>query len=293
MIFMEEKEMKTCLFVEGGGMKCAYSAGVLDAFLDEHLNFDYAVGVSAGAANIVSFLGGQRDRNRRFYVNYVDDPRYISMRSFLKTGNYFGLQYIYGDMTEEGGTDPADYEKWTSNPTEFYFPATDGKSGKPHFFTSKDCGPHDYRPIMATCALPVISKPIEINGHYYFDGGVSASIPVEKMEKDGCDRIIAVMSKPRDFVMEPQGNRLAYTAALKHKFPKIVDLLNHRHEEYNREKEELLRLEREGKAYLFCPSGKVSMTTYTKDPAKNQMLYEEGLAHGREKMDEVKAFLSK
>ncbi|MDD6352029.1 MAG: patatin-like phospholipase family protein, partial [Lachnospiraceae bacterium] len=43
--------MKTCLFVEGGGMKCAYSAGVLDAFLDEHLNFDYAVGVSAGAAN--------------------------------------------------------------------------------------------------------------------------------------------------------------------------------------------------------------------------------------------------
>ena len=48
--------MKTGLIVEGGGMKCAYSAGVLDAFLDENITFDYCIGVSAGAANSASFL---------------------------------------------------------------------------------------------------------------------------------------------------------------------------------------------------------------------------------------------
>ena len=73
--------MKTGLIVEGGGMKCAYSAGVLDVFLDENITFDYCIGVSAGAANSASFLAGQRERNMRYYTEHVQDPRYISVRS--------------------------------------------------------------------------------------------------------------------------------------------------------------------------------------------------------------------
>ena len=48
--------MKIGLVVEGGGMKCAYSAGILDKFLDDHIQFDYCIGVSAGAANTLSYL---------------------------------------------------------------------------------------------------------------------------------------------------------------------------------------------------------------------------------------------
>ena len=77
--------MKTGLIVEGGGMKCAYSAGVLDVFLDENITFDYCIGVSAGAANSASFLAGQRERNILYYSDHVLDPRYISVRSLLKT----------------------------------------------------------------------------------------------------------------------------------------------------------------------------------------------------------------
>ncbi len=51
---------KTGLIVEGGGMKCAYSAGILDRFLDDKITFDYCIGVSAGAANTLSYLAGQR-----------------------------------------------------------------------------------------------------------------------------------------------------------------------------------------------------------------------------------------
>ena len=121
--------MKTGLIVEGGGMKCAYSAGVLDAFLDENITFDYCIGVSAGAANSASFLAGQRERNMRYYTEHVQDPRYISVRSLLKTGSLFGLQYIYGTMTNEGGKDPLDYDAYHNNPTETYLPATDAMTG--------------------------------------------------------------------------------------------------------------------------------------------------------------------
>ena len=33
--------MKTGLVVEGGGMKCAYSAGILDKFLDDNITSAY------------------------------------------------------------------------------------------------------------------------------------------------------------------------------------------------------------------------------------------------------------
>ncbi len=134
-----EQRQKVGLLVEGGGMKCAYSAGVLDAFLDEGIAFDYCAGVSAGAANLVSYLAGQRDRNRRYYCIYVKDPRYLSTRNFIRTGSLFGLQYIYGDMTNEGGEDPLDFDALMANPSELVFPATDAATGKARYFTKRIC----------------------------------------------------------------------------------------------------------------------------------------------------------
>ena len=87
--------MKTGLVVEGGGMKCAYSAGILDRFLDEHITFDYCIGVSAGSANVASYLAGQRGRNLRFYVDHLHEPGYMGVKNLLRTGQFFGLQYIY------------------------------------------------------------------------------------------------------------------------------------------------------------------------------------------------------
>ena len=98
--------MKTGLVVEGGGMKCAYSAGILDKFLDDDITFSYCIGVSAGAANTLSYLAGQRGRNLRFYTEHLSDPRYLSVRSLVHTGNLFGLQYIYGTLTNSDGADP-------------------------------------------------------------------------------------------------------------------------------------------------------------------------------------------
>ncbi len=91
-------------------MKCAYSAGILDKFLDDHIQFDYCIGVSAGAANTLSYLAGQRGRNLRFYTEHLSDPRYLSVHSLIRTGSLFGLQYIYGTLTNSDGKDPIDYD---------------------------------------------------------------------------------------------------------------------------------------------------------------------------------------
>lgn len=283
--------MKTGLVVEGGGMKCAYSAGVLDIFLDEDIQFDYCIGVSAGAASCASFLAGQRERNMRYYTEHVTDPNYISFGNLLRTGSLFGLQYIYGDMTSEGGKDPLDYDAYHNNPTEAYMPATDASTGEPFYFNKKDIRRNEYQPFMATCALPVACKPITYEGRTFFDGGVSDSIPIQHALDAGCDRIVVILSKPEGYRMKPQGSKWAYTLALHRKYPKVVDALNHRHEMYNQEVDLMNEMIASGKVMTFHPSSEIKIGTYTTEPAVMKSLYQNGLADGEKRAKEVKEFL--
>ena len=62
--------MKTAVVDVGGGMRGIYAAGVLDYCLDQGITFDLGIGVSAGSANISSFVAGQRGRNYPLYTDY-------------------------------------------------------------------------------------------------------------------------------------------------------------------------------------------------------------------------------
>lgn len=283
--------MKTGLVVEGGGMKCAYSAGILDAFLDENIRFDYCIGVSAGSANIASYLAEQRGRNRRFYTEHIKEPDYFGIRSFLKTGDLFGLKYIYGTLTNSDGADFLDYEKLMANPAEYVIVATNAKTGKPEYFTKDTMIKDDYRTVMASSALPSVCRPVEINGNKYYDGGVSDAIPARKALKDGCRKLVMVLSKPRDYVKTPEKYKLFYSIACA-RYPKIVKAIDIRHKTYMRSMRYAYELEKRQRAFIFAPSQHLPMDTYAMDPEGNQKLYELGLKDFYDRMDELKAFLA-
>jgi predicted patatin/cPLA2 family phospholipase len=52
--------MKIGIVDVGGGLRGVYAAGIFDYCLEREIRFDLCIGVSAGAANICSFLAGQR-----------------------------------------------------------------------------------------------------------------------------------------------------------------------------------------------------------------------------------------
>ena len=280
------------LVLEGGGMKGIYTAGVLDFFMEKDLYFQNVYGVSAGACHLCSYISWQPKRAYHVSLDYLRDKNYCSMRSLLTTGSLFGLQYIYGTMTNEGGGDPLDYDAYHNNPTEAYLPATDAETGLPHYFNKNEIRRNEYQPIMATCALPVACRPISYEGHVYYDGGVSDSMPIEHALEHGCDRLIVIFSKPRGFRMKPQGGKIVYTLGLKHKYPKIVEDLNHRHEVYNRQMDMVDTLEKEGKVMTFCPSADIKIGTYTTDPAVMMQLYDNGIADAQKQMSQIKEFLN-
>ncbi len=273
---MTAKKTKIGLVVEGGGMKCAYSAAVLDRFLDDGIQFDYVIGVSAGSANAASYLGGQRGRNIRFYTDHIHEKNYFGPASLLKTGDLFGLDYIYSTLTNSNGADPLNWPGVLANPSQYEIVATNAQTGQPHYFDKNEIHQDDYQIIKASCALPAACRPRKINGIPYYDGGVSDSIPTGRALSQGCDRLVVILSKPRNYVKKPEGFRPVYSA-LCHSYPKIVDLLNKRHLIYAKSFARVFELEATGKALVFAPSKNLPMSTFAMDEAENRRLYELGL----------------
>ena len=157
------------LVVEGGGMKCAYNAGILDAFLDHHITFDYCIGVSGGAGDLASYLAGQRGRNLRFFTQHIhDEPEYFGLKSWRKTGDLFGLKYIYGTLTNSTGKDPLDFQALMNHPARYQVVVTNALTGQPEYYGKESLRQDDYRLVMASCAIPAACRPVELNGVPYY-----------------------------------------------------------------------------------------------------------------------------
>ena len=170
--------MKLGVIDVGGGFRDIYGAGVFDWCLDHGVNFDYCIGISAGSANLASYLAKQRGRNYTFYMDYVFRKEYASLENWLKTRNYVDLDYVYGTLSNSDGENPIDFETLKNNPAEFYVGACDARTGQTVYF-SKSCLSQDHYDIFkGSCALPVFCKPYMVERIPCLVGGVSDPVPV-------------------------------------------------------------------------------------------------------------------
>ena len=109
---------KTGLVLEGGGQRGIYTAGVLDVFMDNDIEVDGVIGVSAGAIHGLSYVARQRGRNMRYNIKYRNNKHYMSLYSLITTGDICGEQFCYHDIPEK--LDPLDYDAFLANPTKLY-----------------------------------------------------------------------------------------------------------------------------------------------------------------------------
>ena len=279
--------MKTGLVLEGGGMRGLFTAGVLDCLTDERITFDYCIGVSAGACNAVSFLSGQRGRNKRINLTYALDKRYVSVSNLLKTKSMFGMDFIFRQIPEV--LDPFDYEALEASPTQLIVGVTDAQTGQPFYF-DKAAIDHDSTVLRASSSIPVFSPPVSFRGGVYLDGGTTDPIPVEKALADGCGRVVVVLTRERGYQKPPEGYRGIYKRMLK-KYPAMITALDRRHEIYNRTLSRLDVLERSGAALVIAPPEKVTLSRFEKDPVKLEQLYDQGYQEAKRLSGQIAAFL--
>ena len=278
--------MKSCVIDVGGGMRGAYGAGVLDTCMEEGILFDTCYGVSAGSANCISYLAGQKGRNLKFYTEYAMRKEYMSWRNFVRKGSYIDLEYIYGTLSNADGEYPLDFETAASSGRQMYTVATNALTGRPHYFTLDDMKQDDYCAIKASSCVPAIDKPYVIDGVPYFDGGMSDPIPIRHALRKGFDRIVLILTRPRDDYREP-GNDIMFARLMVRKWLNSAKALARRAGYYNRSLEISKQYEKEGRVLIVAPESIGKMKTLTKDEDSIRMMYEEG----REDAKKIRTFL--
>lgn len=277
------------LILEGGGMRGAYTAGVLDCFLDYDIEFKNVYGVSAGVCHACSYLSKQRERAIHVIVDYINDKNYAGLYSLLMTGDFFGVKMIYHDIPKK--LYPFDYETYSNCESNLFAVVTNCKTGEAEYHQVRDMD-KEINIIQASSSLPLLSKIVEINKEYYLDGGVSDSIPLQKALDDGNKKNLVILTQHQGYEKKP--NRLGLIMKYRYtQFPNLVDAIKTRHIRYN---DSLALIEQEkdaGSLLIIQPKQPVEIGRIERNKDKLWDLYHQGYEDAKERIVEIKKFLSK
>ena len=159
--------MKVGLVLEGGAMRGMYTAGVLDTFLDNNIEVDGIIGVSAGVLFGVNYLSKQRGRVIRYNKKYCRDKRYMGLYSLLTTGNIINKDFSFYEIPYK--LDIFDDDTFSKSNTDFYATISNIETGLPEY-VKLDKILEQMEVLRATSAMPFVSKVVEIDGKKYLDG---------------------------------------------------------------------------------------------------------------------------
>lgn len=282
-------KMRTGLVLEGGGMRGLYTAGVLDVMMERGIEVDHAVGVSAGAAFGVNIKSRQVGRAIRYNKRFCSDPRYASVGNLLRTGDLYSVDFAYREVPLR--LDPFDVAALRANPMRFTVVCTDVETGEAVYRDIERGDDEDLDWIRASASVPMLARPVALDGRRLLDGGIADSIPVSWMMAHGYERNMAILTQPAGFRKEPNGLMPLLRVALR-RYPRLVELLANRHERYNAQLDEVARLEAEGRLFVIRPSESVQAPISVKDPEVLERIYQVGRRDGEANAERLLSYLA-
>ena len=277
---------KTAFLLEGGGMRGLYTAGVLDIFMDEDIRTDCIMGVSAGALFSTGYKSRQRGRTLRYNLKYVNDKRYMSLYSLIKTGDLVNREFCYITIPQQ--LDIFDNETYMNSPEDFYCVVTNLETGEAEYIKLTDLEAQ-MDILRASGSLPFVSRPVDVDGKKYLDGGIADSIPIEKITEMGYGKIVVVLTRHAGYRKEEKG--MAPAKFFYRKYPKLIEALNRRNAEYNRQIDLVEKLEKEGKIFVIRPSEELKLSRIEKNTERLQAVYDLGVKDTKNCIEELKEYL--
>ncbi|MBQ2932668.1 MAG: patatin family protein [Clostridia bacterium] len=285
--------MKLGLVLEGGASRSLFSCGVMDALLDENIIADYVIGVSAGIAYGTSYVSRQKGRNLELSLNYMHDKRYMGTRHLLnpKNRSYYNMDFAFRQIPEK--IVPFDFDAFAKNTQDSVAIAvvTNLETGQAEYkeLPSDDWDYH-IRLLWASCALPILFQPENLNGTLFMDGGISDPIPFRRAIEDGCDKIITVLTRERSYTKASDSSERIASKIYK-KYPNFAKTLLSRHENYNRDRNELFELEKNNNIFVIAPTDTTGFSRTERRPEKLKEMYDDGYQTAKKNMSELKKYL--
>ncbi len=289
------------LIFEGGGMRASYTAGAVVTLLAREINFGHVYGISAGSSHTVNYVSRDARRAKASFVDFVHDPEFGGIGSFLAGNGYFNGPHLYEGIAEDlAGTDEDmsfDWDTFSRNPADVHIEGFDWDTGATASWTKADMPTmHDMAiRVRASSSMPLFMPPTPVAGHTYLDGGMGTSwgICLEAARKDGFERFFMVRTQPRGYRKKPLGapvRQLFRMAFRKH--PLVAERTIERWQHYNAVCDEIERLEHEGAAYVFYPEN-MPVTNRETDYAKLQASFDQGLAQSQREAETWESWLQR
>ena len=280
---------KTGLVLEGGGMRGMYTCGILDVLMENHIDLDGMVGVSAGIAFGCNYKSHQAGRALRYNVRFSKDKRYSGIMSLLKTGNYYNAWFAYHLVPTH--YDVFDYNVFEDEPMECYAVCFDVKTGEGVYQRLTHVNADFFEWIRASASMPVVAQPVEVGGRLLLDGGLADSIPLEFMIKKGYNRNVVILTREEGYRKTAE-HGLWFMKPLLRKWPHVIEALKHRPAHYNMQLQQVREQERQGNAFVFRPKKPLDVSRTTHDASEMNRVYQQGREEARERLDELKQFLA-
>lgn len=283
----------TALIFEGGGMRGSFSAGVVTALLDGEVHCDWVGGISAGSSCLVNYVARDTERARRSFVEIAEDPRLGNFGTWVRGRGIFQSEWIYEQTSEPGQALPLDYEAFRANPATIRvggFRAADGEM----LYWGRD-ELHPKRQLMlkvrASSTMPLLMPITTIDGVDYVDGalGPSGGIALDAAQADGYEKFLVVFTRPRGYRKSVVKTPLTLRTLFR-RYPAIATALIERPANYNRTLDELLELEREGRAYLLFPD-EMPIENGERNVARLRSVFDAGRAQAERELPAIREFL--
>lgn len=277
---------KIGLVLEGGAMRGMYTAGIVDTFLDENINVDAIIGVSAGALFGVNYVSKQKGRALRYNKKYAKDKNYMGLYSLITTGSLVNKEFAYNKLPNE--LDPFDEKEFQKSKTKFYATVTNVETGAPEYILIKDT----HKQINAFCAsgsMPFVSQLVDYENQKYLDGALGDSIPIKKMQELGYDKIIVVLTKPLNYRKKKHPEFIA--KMFYKEYPNLINAINTRYKHYNETLDYIEELEKDNKIFVFRPTKDLKISRVEKNPDKLQAQYDLGVSDCKKDLSELKKYL--
>lgn len=274
-----------CIVLEGGGWRGLYTGGALDALMEEGINFQTTIGVSAGALFGIGYVSGQIGWASRFDLLYRNDRKYCGIGAMHREHGITGFHYLVHTLMKEA---PIDKRRFYDSSRDYYAVGANMLNGQAEYF--KKGRDNIVRGIYASATVPYVSRPVVIDGVPYLDGGCAVRIPYEFAKSLNPEKIMVIRTRDRSFRKEEKGAPVP-AKVLYRGYPEFLKSLDRSNRRYNELLDQLDTDEAAGRSFVLAPKEPVTVSKFDNDMEKLGELYFKGYYEMKERMGELKAFL--
>lgn len=273
--------MKTGLILEGGAVRGIFTAGVLDRLMENGLYFPYVIGVSAGGGNAMSYVSRQKGRTCRM-INVPRNESYYGFKQFLGSKKIINLdkmafEYPYKQF-------PFDFDTYFNSGIETEYVCTCMETGEAEYFSEENDCLRLLTVCKASCSVPMLCEPVEINGRHYLDGSIADSIPIEHALDMGCDKLVIILTKPDTSTAPTDYSKFRKVIHAMYKdYPAFEEACLSRVERYWKTVRLMEELEDQGRIFVFRPT-LPAISKFEKDGSKIMESYRDGYSQADEKI---------